>query len=51
MSYVAYIHTFCKNDLKSQADDMADDNCCVGSLRVKLKLTVSFRSMQAAKTV
>ena len=22
------VHTVCKNDLKSQADDKADDNCC-----------------------
>ena len=23
-----WVHTVCKNDLKSQADDKADDNCC-----------------------
>ena len=23
-----WIHTVCKNDLKLQADDKADDNCC-----------------------
>ena len=22
------VHTVCKNDLKSQADDKADNNCC-----------------------
>ena len=22
------VHTVCKNDLKSQADDKAEDNCC-----------------------
>ena len=28
-SSLIWVHTVCKNDLKSQADDKADDNSCV----------------------
>ena len=27
-SSLIWVYTVCKNDLKSQADDKADDNCC-----------------------
>ena len=27
-SSLIWVHTVCKNDLKSQTDDKADDNCC-----------------------
>ena len=27
-SSLIWVHTVCKNDLKSQADDKADDTCC-----------------------
>ena len=30
------VHTVCKNDLKSQADDKADDNCCDWQFKGKL---------------
>ena len=33
-SSLIWVHTVCKNDLKSQADDKADDNCC--GIRVEL---------------
>ena len=36
-SCLIWVHTVCKNDLKSQADDKADDNCCDWHLRVKNK--------------
>ena len=35
-SSLIWVHTVCKNDLKSQADDKADDNhVVIGSLEVK----------------
>ena len=27
-SSLIWVHTVCRNDLKSQADEKADDNCC-----------------------
>ena len=36
MSSLIWVHTVCKNDLKSQADDKADDNCCDWQFKVNI---------------